>query len=95
MSEGHLGTLAGAGSMLQRPATNPAALQGHAQPLMPPARCIAGVILASAVAAHVYRKQTRAVEGANAQAQARMADVAAQTFANIRTGARRLAMQGK
>lgn len=45
---------------------------------------LAGVIIASALAIQLYRKQTRAVESANAEAQTRMSQVAAECFSNIR-----------
>ena len=46
---------------------------------------LAAVIGATACTAWLYKRQTKAVEAANAQAQARMAQVAGETFSNIRT----------
>jgi ATP-binding cassette subfamily B (MDR/TAP) protein 8 len=46
---------------------------------------LAAVTLATALTAWLYKRQTKAVEAANGMAQARMAQVADETFANIRT----------
>lgn len=46
---------------------------------------LAGVIIATALTAWLYKNQTKTVEQANAKAQARMNQVADETFGNIRT----------
>lgn len=46
---------------------------------------LATVILAAAAIAFLYKAQTKAVEGLAARAQARMSEVADETFANIRS----------